>query len=76
MKTVIIVTLCMIAYLLIGFGVLVMRARTHYVDVEDTVIAMLFWPVICLTYVFYYATDGIKNAAQMLGGKLARWMKK
>lgn len=76
MKTVIFVILCTMVYLIIGFGVLVLRARTHLVNTEDTVLALLLWPVIGLTYIFYYTTDGIKDVAQTLGNKLARRMKK
>jgi len=76
MKTVIIITLCVVAYLLIGFGVLVMRARTYDVDLEDTALALLLWPVIGLIYVFYYMIDRIRSNAQTLGEKLAKRIKK
>lgn len=76
MKTVIFVTLCAVVYLAIGFGVLVLKASRDLIDAWDTVLALLFWPVIGVICVFYYATDGIKDKAQMLGEKLARRIKK
>lgn len=76
MKTVIIIAVCVVAYLLIGFGVLVVRASRDWIDNNDTVLALLFWPVVLLVCAFYYATEGIKNSAQKLGFKLEKRMKK
>lgn len=76
MKTIIIITLCVATYLLIGFGVLVMRARTHYIDLEDTLLAILFWPLIALMFVSYSIAEGIRSNAQTIGEKLGRRMKK
>jgi hypothetical protein len=76
MKTVIIIVLCVVAYLLIGFGALVMRARTYYINLEDTVLAMLLWPMIVVTYVLYNMAESVRSKAQIIGEKLGRRMKK
>jgi len=76
MKTVIFVILCTMVYLIIGFGVLVLRARTHFVNTEDTVLALLLWPVIVVLYILYNMAESIRNSAQTLGNKLDIRMKR
>jgi hypothetical protein len=76
MKTVIIITVCSTVYLAIGFGILVLKASRDWIDKEDTVLALLFWPVVLFACIFYYAAEGIKDKAQKLGFKLAKRLKK
>lgn len=62
MKTLIIVA-CVLAYLAIGFLWLVNRARKYAIDMEDVVIAMLFWPIVMILYLLYFLIERIKRLA-------------
>jgi hypothetical protein len=72
MKTAIIVILCVIGYLAIGFVMLVLRASKCWIDGEDTAIVLLFWPIVGVLYGVCYVGERIKDLAQDLGGKLAK----
>ena len=76
MKTAIIVAVCVIGYLAIGFGALVLRASKHWIDLDDTGIMLLAWPIVGVICGVCYIGERIKDLAQNLGGDLAKKMPK
>ena len=63
MKTLIVVVLSIIGYLTIGFLWLVNRARNYAIDLEDVVIAILFWPIVMILCLLYSLIERIKHLA-------------
>lgn len=68
---IILIIIGILIYFLIGFGVLVLRAKSHYIDNDDVAIAIFVWPIVGLLYGIYYIGDFIKDLARSLANKLS-----
>lgn len=76
MKIAIIVILCILGYMVIGFGLLVLRARKYSIREVDSLAFLLGWPIVILVNAI---TDGFQNffewvtkTARAFGDKLSK----
>ncbi len=76
MKTAIIVILCIVGYMIIGFGLLVLRAKKYSIREVDSLAFLLGWPIVVLVNA---VTDGfekffvwVTKTARSLGDKLSK----
>lgn len=72
MKTAIIVILCVIGYLAIGFIMLVFHAKRRLIDESDTVLFISLWPVVAVYKIADKALTWVTNTARYLSEKLPK----
>ena len=76
MKTAIIVILCVIGYMAIGFGLLVLRAKKYSIQEVDSLAYLLVWPIVvianAITNGFEHFFEWVTKTARSLGDKLSK----
>jgi hypothetical protein len=76
MKTAIIVILCIIGYMAIGFCLLVLRAKKYSIRESDSLTFLIAWPIVVLVNTFEYGFEHffgwVTKTARSLGDKLSK----
>lgn len=72
MKTIIIVALCIVGYLAIGFCLLVLRARKHRIEFTDSAIMLTVWPIAMIVVGLDSGFTWVTNTARYLSEKLPK----
>lgn len=67
-----VVVACVVIYLAIGFGALVVRARKYHIDGYDVFVLMLFWPIVGIAYAIWSLGNAIIRLANKLSEKLPK----
>ncbi len=72
MKTAIIVILCIVGYLAIGFCLLVLHGKKYYIEFDDAAIMLFIWPIAILVKGLTAFIEYAKDKARYLSEKLPK----